>query len=145
MVATRAGAGRWLLPENPDFEAEGLLAGVDESGLPARLKLLEWLLDAGVKIEDLKAEAAADRLAMMPADLVLGAGRNRYTPRDIAAESGLEVNDFLRLIAALGFPRPAPDQRSFDDNDLGAAIRLRRMADGRDPDRQAPRGLAPGR
>ncbi len=115
------------MPDTPDFEAEGLLAGVDESGLPARLKLLEWLIEAGVEIEELKAEAAADRLAMMPSDLVLGAGRNRYTPRDIAAQSGLEVDDFLRLIAALGFPRPTPDQRSFDDNDLAAATRLRRM------------------
>ncbi len=115
------------MPEQADFEAEGLLGGVDESGIEARVKLLNWLLEQGVGMEQLKAEAAANRLALMPVDLVLGVDRNRYTPREIAAESGLPIEDFLRLIATLGFPRPDPDQRTFDDADLAAAIRLRRL------------------
>ncbi len=115
------------MPEQIDFEVEGLLAGVGESGRPARIRLLEWLLEAGVSLEQLKAEAAADRLALVPVDLVLGVDRNRYTPREIVAETGLELEDFLRLIAALGFPRPDPDQRTFDDADVAAAIRLKRL------------------
>jgi adenylate cyclase len=115
------------LPESPDFEAEGLLAGVGETNRAARIRLLEWLLEQGADIGDLKREAAGDRLALMPADMALGMDRNRYTPEEIASRAGLEPEDFIRLVAALGFPRPQPDQRSFDDADLAAAIRLKRL------------------
>jgi len=127
VAAIPEGEGRWPLPDRIDFEAEGLLDGVDESGLAARIRLLEWLLDAGAELGQLKAEAAADRLALVPVDLLLGVDRNRYTPREIAADTDLEVEDFLRLIASLGFPRPDPDQRTFDDADVDAALRLKRL------------------
>lgn len=127
VVATRAEEGRLLLPEQIDFEAEGLLDGVGEAGRPARIRLLEWLVGAGVELDRLKTEAAADRLALLPVGLVLGVDQNSYTPREIAAETGLEVEDFLRLIATLGFPRPDPDQRTFDDADVAAAIRLQKL------------------
>jgi adenylate cyclase len=117
------------LPDVPDFEAEGLLAGVDDASRPARIRLLEWLLEQGVDLEDLKREAAGDRLALMPADLALGMERNRYTPAEIADRAELDPEDFLRLTAALGFPRPELDQRTFDDADLAAALRLRRLED----------------
>lgn len=112
------------MPDEPDFEAEGLMAGVDESKRPARIRLLNWLLDQGVSLEDLKREAAGDRLALMPADMALGMERNRYTPVEIAEKAQLDPEDFLRLTAALGFPRPELDQRTFDDADLAAAVRL---------------------
>jgi adenylate cyclase len=115
------------LPERPDFEAEGLLAGVDDSSRAARIRLLEWLLEQGVSPDDLKREAAGDRLALMPADMALGMERNRYTPADIAERAGLDAEDFVRLTAALGFPRPELDQRTFDDADLAAALRLKRL------------------
>lgn len=114
-------------PVLPDFEAEGLLEGIDESRIPARLVLLTWLVEHGVGLDALKVEAASGRLALIPADLVLGIDRNRYTPREIADKADLPVEDFLRMIAVLGFPRPGLDQRSFDGADLAAATRLRRL------------------
>jgi adenylate cyclase len=113
--------------EKPDFEAEGLLEGVDEASRPARIRLLEWLIDHGAGLDDLRREAAGDRLALMPADMALGMERNRYTPTEIAAKADLDPEEFLRLTAALGFPRPEPDQRKFDEADLAAAIRLKRL------------------
>lgn len=127
MAETPAEAELWPLPDEPDFDAEGLLAGVGDSSREARIELLNWLLERGVDLEDLKREAAGGRLALMPADMALGVERNRYTPEEIADRAGLETEDFLRLRAALGFPRPEPDQRTFDDGDLASAIRLKRL------------------
>ncbi len=100
---------------------------MDEAGIPAREKLLAWLLEQGVELERLKAEDGCRPVGPVPADLALGVDRHRLTPREIASEAGLDVEDFLRLTAALGFPRPDPDQRTFDGADLAAARRLKRL------------------
>lgn len=114
--------------ELPDFEAEGLLDGLDEEERAARIKLLtELYVEDGIDLETLKEEAAANRLALMPADLILGPTRQKYTPREIAELAGMPVADFQNLIAAVGLPRPSPDQRTFDEADLAAARRLRRF------------------
>ncbi len=112
----------------PDFEAEGLLDGLEPEQREARLRLLTELYEEdGVDLETLKEETAANRLALLPADLVLGRSRDKYTPREIAELAGMSVADFQNLIAAVGLPRPSPDQRTFDDSDLTAARRLRRF------------------
>ncbi|HRV59482.1 MAG TPA: adenylate cyclase regulatory domain-containing protein, partial [Solirubrobacterales bacterium] len=114
--------------ELPDFEAEGLLDGLEGHDRDARLKLLtELYMEDGVDLETLKEEAAANRLALLPADLVLGRSQDKYTAREIAELAGLTVNDFQNLMAAVGLPRPKPDERRFDDADLTAARRLRRF------------------
>lgn len=114
--------------ELPDFEAEGLLDGLDEEEKPARLRLLTQLyLEDGVDLETLKEEAEANRLALLPADLVLGSSKLKYTPLEIAELAGMSVSDFQNLIAAVGLPRPAPDQRTFNEADLNAARRLKRF------------------
>jgi adenylate cyclase len=114
--------------ELPDFEAEGLLEGLEGEAREARRKLLEELyLEDGIDLETLKVEAEANRLALLPADIALGRSNDKYTPREIAELAGLSINDFQNLIAAVGLPRPAPDQRTFDDADLMAARRLRRF------------------
>jgi len=114
--------------ELPDFEAEGLLDGLNGEARVARLKLLEELyLEDGIDLETLRKEAEANRLALLPADVALGRSSQKYTPLEIAELAGLSVSDFQNLIAAVGLPRPAPGQRTFDDADLMAARRLRRF------------------
>jgi adenylate cyclase len=114
--------------ELPDFEAEGLLEGMEGNEREARLKLLTELFQQdGVDLETLRHEAEANRLALLPADMALGRTDDKYTPAEIAELAGLSVVDFQKLIAAVGLPRPAPDQRTFDDADLMAARRLKRF------------------
>ncbi|MBN8868413.1 MAG: hypothetical protein J0H66_00865 [Solirubrobacterales bacterium] len=114
--------------ELPDFEAEGMLEGLEGADREARIKLLtELWIEDGVDLETLKAEIEANRLALLPADLVLGRTKDKYTPQEIAELAGLTVADFQNLIAAIGLPRPAPGERRFDDADLLAARRLRRF------------------
>lgn len=118
-----------VIEEMPDFEAEGLLDGLEGEAREARIKLLEYLIVSGISLKAIKTEAAADRLALLPADLVLGRKRRSMTPIEIAEESGLSVEDFQRMIVAFGFPKPEPDQRSFGRDDLAAARRLRQFQD----------------
>ena len=51
---------RWPLPEKPDFEAEGLLSGLEGPAREARIRLLEYLLAEGADLAEIKCEAAAD-------------------------------------------------------------------------------------
>lgn len=114
--------------ELPDFEAEGLLEGLEGDERAARVKLLtELYMQDGVDLETLTEEVEANRLALLPSELVLGRSNDKYTPDEIAELAGLSVTEFQNLIAAVGLPRPKPDQRSFDDADLTAARRLKRF------------------
>ena len=49
-----------------DFEAEGLLEGLDGEAREARERLLAELVDDGVELEELRTAVAEDRLALLP-------------------------------------------------------------------------------
>lgn len=115
--------------EKPDFEAEGLLEGLDEEQREPRLMLLERLWKDGVDLETMRREIAAGRLALLPADITLGRNQKRFSPREIADTTGIEVGDFQRLIVALGFPRPDPDRAIFGIEDVHAARRFKYFLD----------------
>ena len=73
-----------------DFEAEGLLEGVqDARAREARLELLRALLAEGFSLDELRAAAAEDRLALLPVEHVLAAEEPpRYTLEDLAERDG---------------------------------------------------------
>jgi len=102
-----------------DFEAEGLLEGAaDERARRARLELLRTLEDEGFTLDELRAAAAEDRLALLPVERVLEGEGPRHTQREIAELTGLEL-DFLRQARrALGAPAVEPDARELTEEDL---------------------------
>lgn len=110
--------------EVTDFELEGMLDGLEGDQRDARLRLLRQLSDEGVSLEVLGKAVARDQLALLPAEIVLGVRTERFTPEEISAETGLEVDLFQRLMVAMGFPKPDPDQRIFGVEDLVAGKRL---------------------
>ncbi|MCU0312832.1 MAG: hypothetical protein MUC84_02060 [Solirubrobacteraceae bacterium] len=72
----------------PDWEAEGLLAGLDEPARAARVTLLGELHAEGTRLDELRAAVAEGRLAALPAEHVLG-GPIRHSARDGATRNGL--------------------------------------------------------
>lgn len=107
-----------------DFEAEGMLEGLEGEAREARLALLQELTDDGVPIEDLREAVAAGRLALLPVERELAGEGPKYTAREIAERSGVELSVLQRTNVALGIPNADPDERVLSDADLEAAQRL---------------------
>ena len=101
-----------------DFEAEGLLDGVEGDARAARLELLERLRSEGVSLEELREAVAAARLTLLPVERALAGDGPRYSPREIAELSGVDLDLLQRATAALGIPYPGPRQ---PDPDRGRA------------------------
>ena len=101
-----------------DYEAAGLLDGLDEPERTARVKLLDQLVADGFSEQELTAAVAEDRLALLPVDRVLG---GRYTAAEVEQRTGVPAAMAIRLRRLEGLPEPAPDERAFSDEDIEAA------------------------
>jgi adenylate cyclase len=104
-----------------DWEAEGLLEGcADDGARTARRALLDKLHDDGVPLEDLRRAVAEERLALLPVERLLSS-EARYTAREIAEQSGLDLEFFQTQQRALGLVVPGPDERVYGERDLESA------------------------
>jgi len=112
-----------------DFEAEGLLDDLEGVAREARLALLERLSSEGVGLEDLREAVAAGRLALLPVERAIAGDGPRYTPREIADLSEVELPLLERFSAALGIPYPGPDEREATEAQLEAARRIKAFRD----------------
>src|SRR6187549_2568208 len=112
-----------------DFEAEGLLDGLEGEARESRRELLERLSGEGVPLEELREAVAAGRLTLLPVERALAGGTPRYTPREVAEKTGLDLELLQRTTAALGVPFPNPDERSATEADLEAARRVKAFHD----------------
>jgi adenylate cyclase len=108
-----------------DFEAEGLLEGLDGKAREARLALLEELSYSGVPLDELKRAVEEDRLVLLPVERVFEPGTQRYTAAEIAEGAGIDQDFLMRLMQALGAPVPAEEERAYGENDLEAAKRAK--------------------
>jgi adenylate cyclase len=112
-----------------DFEAEGLLDGVEGEARTDRLALLEQLAGEGVPLEELRNAVGSGRLTLLPVERSIAGDGPRYSPREIAELSGAELDLLQRASAALGLPYPDPDDRILTDSDLEAARRTKAFYD----------------
>jgi adenylate cyclase len=112
-----------VMSDEIDFEAEGLLAGLDGPARGARLRLLSELAADGVPLEELRRAVAENRLVLLPVERVLG-GEGRYTAGEVAERAGLEQDFLRRQRRAQGLAVPGDEIASFTDRDLEAARRL---------------------
>jgi adenylate cyclase len=108
-----------------DFEAEGLLDGLEGEAREARCELLERLAAEGVPLEELREAVGAGRLTLLPVERALAGDGPRYTPREVAERAGVELELLQRATAALGIPYPDPDERSLNQADLEEACRVK--------------------
>jgi adenylate cyclase len=112
-----------------DFEAEGLLDELDGEAREARQALLERLSSEGVSLEELREAVAAGRLTLLPVERAIAGDGPRYTPREIAELSEVELPLLERFSAALGIPYPGPDEREATVAQLEAARRIKAFRD----------------
>jgi adenylate cyclase len=110
------------------FEAAGLLEGLEGEERARRIELLERLSARGVELEELRQAAADGRLALLSVEREL-AGEPAFTQREISELSGLSVEQLDGLRRALGLIVSDPDERTLSVEDLEAARRLRVFVD----------------
>ena len=105
-----------------DFEAEGLLEDLhDPRERAERIALLQHLLHRGVPLEELRRAAEEGRLVLLAVERALDATGAEYTPTDVAARTGLDVEAVRRLRASFGLAILAPDARGLGDSDVEEA------------------------
>ncbi|WP_102143716.1 adenylate/guanylate cyclase domain-containing protein [Mycobacterium hubeiense] len=86
-----------------DFEALGLLDGLEGEARKERAELIAWLLERGFDIEHIRASVAAP--LMLPAYRVLGDDGTLVSAREICESTGIELELLQRLQRAIGLPR----------------------------------------
>jgi adenylate cyclase len=111
-----------------DFEAEELLEGVgDERARRARLELLQTLEQEGFSLDELRRATAEDRLVLLPLERVLEGEGRRYTPEEVAEQTGVDLEFQAEARRAMGAPRPTPGERSLTEEDLELALRAKQL------------------
>ena len=117
-----------------DWEAEGLLEGLEGEDRAAREKLLEELLDDGVELEELRTAVAEDRLALLPVERILSGGDDRLTIDEVAERAGVDRDFIERDWRALGMALAEDDARIYTERDVEAAKRVQALLDGGIPE-----------
>jgi adenylate cyclase len=103
-----------------DFDAEGLLDGLDGAAREARLELLEQLEAEGVPLDDLRAASRDGRLLFVGAERAMG-GQARYSTREVGERVGIDPAFLVALRRAQGVPVPDVDAIVCSDTDVEAA------------------------
>jgi adenylate cyclase len=131
-----------------DFEAEGLLDGLEGEQRSERLALLRELADSGVPLSELRRSTAVGGIVLLPADRVI-AGTQRYTATEVAELAGVELEFLLEVRRAMGLPVADPDEPAYTEMELESSrmIHIAREAGISDEDvldllRVLGRGLA---
>jgi adenylate cyclase len=109
-----------------DFEAVGLLAGLEGEERAKRLRLLERLEADGFSEAELVKAVKENRLALLPVERVLG---GTYTAGEVEERTGLPAGTMARIRRQHGLPAPEPDDRVFSDEDVEAAKSMKLFLD----------------
>lgn len=113
-----------------DFAAEGLLDDLEGEAREARLGLLQRLSSEGVSLEELRDAVATGHLTVLPVERAIAGGGPRYSAREIAERSGLDLDLALAFRAALGIPYGDDlDDPVGTEDDLEAAQRMKAILD----------------
>ncbi len=109
-----------------DFEAEGLLEGLEGEARAQRLRLLERLAADGYPEAELVRAVKENRLALLPVERVLG---GTYSADEIEQRTGLPAGTMARIRRQQGLPAPEEDDRAFSDEDVDAAKSMKLFLD----------------
>lgn len=113
---------------NPDFEAEGLLDGLEGPERESRMALLERLAKDDIPLDALRSAVEQGRLAVLPLEYML-AGEPRFTPEEVAERAGVPVEVLERQWRSIGVAIPERGEKTLANEDLEAAHRQRALLD----------------
>ncbi|HXS42985.1 MAG TPA: adenylate cyclase regulatory domain-containing protein [Solirubrobacteraceae bacterium] len=103
-----------------DFEAEGLLEGLEGEARDARRELLERLGAEGVGLDELRAATVDGRVLFLAAERVVG-GIPRFSARQVAERADLPVEFLVAIRRAHGLPVSDADAVVFSEDDVEGA------------------------
>jgi adenylate cyclase len=115
--------------DTPDFEAEGLLDGLEGKAREARVRLLEQLAADGVGIDELRRAVDEQRLVLLPVERVLAGQGERLTAAEVAERADIAPELLERDWRALGFALAAEDEAAYTEQDVEAAKRVKMLLD----------------
>jgi adenylate cyclase len=110
-----------------DFDAQGLLDGLDGEAREARKRLLAKLEDDGASQQEIREAAEEGRLALLPLERALAAPGPRFTFEEMAEKAELDKEFLTLLVRALGLPLPEPGEATFTQADVDAAATVGRF------------------
>lgn len=118
-IAPTGAVYRGQVRHDVDLETSGLLDGLEGEARTERAELIHWLLERGVRAEQIRAT---------PAPMLLGSRRAigddgvYVSAREAAAKAGVDLELFERIQRAMGLPRvDDPDAAVFLRADAEAA------------------------
>ena len=116
-----------------DAESSVLLDGLVPAARAERAELLDWLLEQGFTVEEIRASLSP---MLLPARRVLGDDGSQVSARQISEQTGLELEQLTRFQRAAGLPHVEdPDAPLFVQSDGNTAVHIKRFLDlGLDPD-----------
>jgi adenylate cyclase len=124
-----------------DWEAEGLLDGLEGEAREARRRLLDRVEAAGTDPEQVREAVRQGMLPFLLAEREV-TGPQTLSQREVAEQAGLELEVVRALRRSQGLPAPDPDVRIFGEGDLELARTMRGLLDAGVP---LPRLLETGR
>jgi adenylate cyclase len=108
-------------------DIEGLLDGLEGQARAERAELIQWLIDKGFTIEQIRAEVAP---MLLPAGRIVGNDGVYVSARRICEETGIDLEFLEAIQRALGLPRADdPDALVHLRADSEAAARARTFVD----------------
>lgn len=102
-----------------DFEAEGLLDGLEGAQRTERATLLSYLLADGVSPSELRRRSEEGTVMFLPAERVIG-GAERYTAAELLERTGSDPDFLAAARRAMGLPIPDPDEPAYIEADVEA-------------------------
>jgi adenylate cyclase len=112
-----------------DFAAAGLLDDLEGEARASRLALLEQLSADGATLDELRAAVESGHLVLLPVERAIAGDGPRYSAREVAEISGVDLDLMRRFRAALGVPYGDLDEKSASESDLEQARRTRLVLD----------------